>query len=93
MWSCALTKHDAPTSWGPVCRILYRLLVSLARLAVRSGRSKHGELHRWLQVNGHDDRCQHMHPTDGVSSTAARLSLDERVFVASSLGAAAASRR
>ena len=25
-----------------------------------------GELHRWLQVNGHDDRCQHMQPTDGV---------------------------
>ena len=25
----------------------------------------HGELHRWLQVNGHDDRCQHMQPTDG----------------------------
>ena len=24
-----------------------------------------GELHRWLQVNGHDDRCQHMQPTDG----------------------------
>ena len=27
-------------SWGPSCRSLYRLLVSLARLAVRSGRSK-----------------------------------------------------
>ena len=25
----------------------------------------HGELHRWLQVNGHDDRCEHMQPTDG----------------------------
>ncbi|WP_428116816.1 hypothetical protein [Candidatus Poriferisodalis sp.] len=24
-----------------------------------------GELHRWMQVNGHDDRCQHMQPTDG----------------------------
>ena len=24
-----------------------------------------GELHRWLQVNGHDDRCEHMQPTDG----------------------------
>ena len=27
-------------SWGPVCRVLHRFLVSLARLAVRSGRSK-----------------------------------------------------
>ena len=44
MWSCALTRHDAPTSWGPMCRILYRLLVSLARLAVRSGRSKDLEI-------------------------------------------------
>ena len=25
----------------------------------------HGELHRWLQVNGHDDRWEHMQPTDG----------------------------
>ena len=24
-----------------------------------------GELHRWLQVNGHDDRWEHMQPTDG----------------------------
>ena len=40
MWSWALTGHDAPASWGPMCRILYRLLVSLACLAVRSGRSK-----------------------------------------------------
>ena len=44
IWSCALTRHDAPTSWGPMCRILYRLLVSLARLAVRSGRSKDLEI-------------------------------------------------
>ena len=34
--SCALTRHDALASWGPMCRILYRLLVSLARLAVHS---------------------------------------------------------
>ena len=40
MWSCALTRHDALASWGPMCRVLYRFLVSLARLAVRSGRSK-----------------------------------------------------
>ncbi len=26
---------------------------------------KEGELHRWLQVNGHDDRWEHMQPTDG----------------------------
>ena len=44
IWSCPLTRHDAPTSWGPMCRILYRLLVSLARLAVRSGRSKDLEI-------------------------------------------------
>ena len=44
MWSCALTRHDALASWGPMCRILYRLLVSLARLAVRSGRSKDLEI-------------------------------------------------
>ena len=31
-------------SWGPMCRVLYRLLVSLARLAVRSGRSKDLEI-------------------------------------------------
>ena len=29
---------------GPMCRVLYRLLVSLARLAVRSGRSKDLEI-------------------------------------------------
>ena len=31
-------------SWGPMCRVLYRLLVSLARLAVRSGHSKDLEI-------------------------------------------------
>ena len=41
---CALTRHDAVASWGSMCRILYRLLVSLAGLAVRSGRSKDLEL-------------------------------------------------
>ena len=44
IWSCALTRHDALASWGPMCRILYRLLVSLARLAVRLGRSKDLEI-------------------------------------------------
>ena len=44
IWSCALTRHDALASWEPMCRILYRLLVSLARLAVRSGRSKDLEI-------------------------------------------------
>ena len=42
--SCALTRHDALASWGAMCRILYRLLVSLAGLAVRSGRSKDYEI-------------------------------------------------
>ena len=40
----ALTRHDALASWGPMCRILYRLVVSLARLAVRLGRSKDLEI-------------------------------------------------
>ena len=44
IWACALTRHDALASWGPMCRVLYRLLVSLARLAVRSGRSKDLEI-------------------------------------------------
>ena len=43
-WSCALTRHDALASWGPMCRIPYWLLVSLARLAVRLGRSKDLEI-------------------------------------------------
>ena len=42
--SWALTRHDALASWGPMCRVLYRLLVSLARLAVRSGCSKDLEI-------------------------------------------------
>ena len=44
IWSCALTRHDAFASWGLMCRILCRLVVSLARLAVRSGRSKDLEI-------------------------------------------------
>ena len=40
----ALTGHDALASWGPMCRILYRLLVSFARLAARSGRSRNLEI-------------------------------------------------
>ena len=57
MWSCALTRHDALASWGPMSRILYRLLVSLARLAVRSGRSKDLEIIVLEAVNGagHED--------------------------------------
>ena len=42
--SGALTRHDALASWGPMSRILYRLLVSLARLAMYSGRSKDLEI-------------------------------------------------
>ena len=42
--SGVLTRHDALASWGPMCRILYRLLLSLAGLAVRSGRSKDIEI-------------------------------------------------
>ena len=44
MWSGALTRHDALASWGPMCRVLYRLVVSLQRLAVRLGRSKDLEI-------------------------------------------------
>ena len=44
IWACALTRHDALASWGPMCRVLHRLFVSLARLAVRSGRSKDLEI-------------------------------------------------
>ena len=44
IWSCELTRHDALASWGSMCRVLYRLLGSLARLAVRSGRSKDLEI-------------------------------------------------
>ena len=42
--SWSLNRHDALASWEPMCRVLYRLLVSLARLAVRSGRSKDLEI-------------------------------------------------
>ena len=44
MWSGALTRHDELASWEPMCRILYRFLVSLAGLAVRSGCSKDLEI-------------------------------------------------
>ena len=60
MWSCALTRHDALASWGPACRILYRLLVSLARLAVHSGRSKDLEIivlrHQLTVLHRQNDR-------------------------------------
>ena len=38
--SCALTRHDALASWEPMYRVLSRFFASLARLAVRSRRSK-----------------------------------------------------
>ena len=44
MRSYALTRHDALASWERMCRILYRFLVPLAGLAVRSGRSKDLEI-------------------------------------------------
>ena len=60
MRSCALTRHDALASWGPMCRVLYRSLVSLARLAVRSGRSKDLEVivlrHQLTVLHRHNDR-------------------------------------
>ena len=40
----ALKQVRRSRSWGPMCRVLYRLLVSLARLAVRSGHSKDLEI-------------------------------------------------
>ena len=43
-------------------------------------------------MNGHDDRCQHMQPTDGGVQYGSEAELDERVFIESSLGRAAASR-
>ena len=60
MWSCTLTRHDVLASWGPMCRILYRFLTSLARLAVRSGRSKDLEIivlrHELTVLHRHNDR-------------------------------------
>ena len=35
--SCALTRHDALASWEPMCRILYRLLVSFGALGCALG--------------------------------------------------------
>ena len=34
IWSCALTRQYALAPWEPMCRILCRLLASLARLWV-----------------------------------------------------------
>ena len=42
--SWGLTRANAPPSWGAVSRVLYRLIAMLARLAVRSGRSKDLEI-------------------------------------------------
>ena len=42
--SGALTRHDALASWGSMCRTLHQSVVSLACLAVRSGRSKDLEI-------------------------------------------------
>ena len=44
MVSCALRRYDALASWEPMYRILDRLLVSLAGMAMRSGRSKDLEI-------------------------------------------------
>ncbi len=42
--SWGLTRANAPPSWGAVSRVFYRLIAMLARLAVRSGRSKDLEI-------------------------------------------------
>ena len=58
--SWMLTRHDALRSSSPVYRILYRFLAALARLAVRSGRSKDLEIivlrHQLTVLRRQDDR-------------------------------------
>ena len=44
MWSWRAEEVRRSQSWGPMCRVLYRFLALLARLAVRSGRSKDLEI-------------------------------------------------
>ena len=44
IWLCGLTRADRPPSSIAVSRILCRFIASLARLAVRSGRSKDLEI-------------------------------------------------
>ena len=44
IWSWALARGLRAPSWGLMCRILYRFLALLVRLAVRSGRSKDLEI-------------------------------------------------
>ena len=44
MWSWRAEEVRRSRSWGPMCRVLYRFLALLARLAVRSGRSKDLEI-------------------------------------------------
>jgi hypothetical protein len=58
--SWVLTRHDVVRSSGVVYRILYRFLATLARLAVRSGRSKDLEIivlrHQLMVLRRHDER-------------------------------------
>ena len=70
-WSCMLTRHDALASWEPMCRILYRLLSSLARLAVRLGRSQDLEIIIDMATN--------TPPGSIAESPASSLSLSQRV--------------
>ena len=49
----------------PYSRLLSMSSVNFESSGISSSILSAGELHRWLQVNGHDDRCQHMQPTDG----------------------------
>ena len=44
MWSWRAEEVRRSRSWGPMCRVLYRFVALLARLAVRSGRSKDLEI-------------------------------------------------
>jgi hypothetical protein len=56
-----------PASWVPMFRILYRFLTSLARLAVRSGRSKDLEiivLRHQLGVLGRQASLSHLNDDD-----------------------------
>ena len=58
--SWVLTRHDVLRSSGVVYRILYHFFASLARLAVRSGRSKDLEIivlrHQLMVLRRQDDR-------------------------------------
>ena len=54
-------RGNIPPSRSPA----YRDLAPVASRSTKEGGIFPGELHRWLQVNGHDDRWEHMQPTDG----------------------------